>query len=413
MLADAFDVFLLDVDGVVRVGADILPGARAAVDRLRNLGKTIRFVTNDPRPRRSEVFGELAAEGMAGSPAEVCTVGWTTGKVLKRLAVRSALVLGTAGLLADIAAACPDLRVNDGGPYDVVVMGYADTITARQLDEAAGWIAQGARFLATNTDPSFPTQKGRALGTGAVVAALQAATGQRPVVVGKPSPPLFEEATRGLDPRARVVVIGDSPATDVAGAHRMGYAAVLVADQPPTFAVAEDPRRPEATIRSLEDLFRPGTLTPRPRLGFPWPEAILPGVAAVVFDAQGRVLLVQRRDTGQWGLPSGHVEAGETVAAAVVREVAEETGLAVDIDRLVGVYSDPPSQVFAYPSGPVVHFVTCCFACRVRGGALRPDERETTAVGFFEITRLPENLLPMHPRWLADALTTTPTVWVR
>ncbi len=86
---------------------------------------------------------------------------------------------------------------------------------------------------------------------------------------------------------------------------------------------------------------------------FPWPERVEAGVAAVVFDGAQRVLLGRRADNGLWGLPSGHVEAGETVAEAVRREVREETGLEVAIVRLIGVYSDPASQVFCYPSGPV------------------------------------------------------------
>ena len=123
-----------------------------------------------------------------------------------------------------------------------------------------------------------------------------------------------------------------------------------------------------------------------------------------VFDEAGRVLLGRRLDNGLWGLPSGHVEVGETAAQAAVREVAEETGLQVQVQRLVGVYSDPASQVFAYPDGRVTQFVTTTFACLPRGGQMHPDGVETSQAGFFSPDELPAPLLPMHPRWLTDAL---------
>ena len=85
-------------------------------------------------------------------------------------------------------------------------------------------------------------------------------------------------------------------------------------------------------------------------------DEICPGVAVIIFDADKRVLLQKRADVGLWGIPSGHVEPGETLLNAAVREVMEETGLEVRIKRLIGIYSDPASQVFCYPNGKNVHF---------------------------------------------------------
>ncbi|WP_258165043.1 NUDIX domain-containing protein [Alicyclobacillus acidocaldarius] len=146
---------------------------------------------------------------------------------------------------------------------------------------------------------------------------------------------------------------------------------------------------------------------------FPWPERVEPGVAAVVFNEQGDVLLMKRMDNGLWGLPSGHVELGETVEEAIKREIMEETGLEVTVERLIGVYSDPASQVFSYPSGDVVHFITSCFLCRVVGGTIRADNQESAEVGFFNPSALPPNMLTMHPQWLMDALTTSRAAFIR
>jgi hydroxymethylpyrimidine/phosphomethylpyrimidine kinase len=131
--------------------------------------------------------------------------------------------------------------------------------------------------------------------------------------------------------------------------------------------------------------------------------AIRPGVAGVVLDPQGSVLLHRRRVEGGWAPPSGAVEPGETITAAVTRELREETGLAVSIERLVGVYSDPDYQLVRYPDGLRVHFVTCVFACRVTGGELTGSE-EGLEWGWFAPDQLPENLLDYARIWLEDGL---------
>lgn len=85
-------------------------------------------------------------------------------------------------------------------------------------------------------------------------------------------------------------------------------------------------------------------------------DEIRPGVAVIVLDKKNRVLLQKRSDVRLWAIPSGHVEPGETVAEAAIREVQEETNLHIHIQKLIGVYSEPNSQVFKYPNGRTVHY---------------------------------------------------------
>ena len=129
---------------------------------------------------------------------------------------------------------------------------------------------------------------------------------------------------------------------------------------------------------------------------------IRPSVSAVIFDRHGRLLLQQRSDGGQWGLPGGSVEIGESVRDAVRREVQEETGLIVSVRRLVGVYSEPARQVVRYPDGNVWHYITVCFECAVRGGALATSD-ETLALDYFPVRRLPLGLLSNHRIRVRDA----------
>lgn len=142
-------------------------------------------------------------------------------------------------------------------------------------------------------------------------------------------------------------------------------------------------------------------------------DEIRPGVAVIVLDAKNRVLLQKRSDVGLWGIPSGHVEPGETVAEAAVREVKEETNLDIRILKLIGVYSEPDSQVFKYPDGRTVHFITTCFLAEVVSGELRCNSSESLDVQFFEPNALPTDLLKMHPRWLKDALANKEAAFIR
>jgi len=138
------------------------------------------------------------------------------------------------------------------------------------------------------------------------------------------------------------------------------------------------------------------TLVREPALG------IRPSASAVIFDRRGRLLLQQRSDGGQWGLPGGSVEIGESVREAVQREVREETGLIVTPRRLVGVYSEPALQVVRYPDGNVWHYVSLCFECTVRGGELQTCD-ETLALEYFPPRRLPPTLLANHRVRIRDA----------
>lgn len=103
---------------------------------------------------------------------------------------------------------------------------------------------------------------------------------------------------------------------------------------------------------------------------------------AVVLDADGRVLLQRRRDHDVWALPGGAIELGETAAAAVVREVEEETGYRTEVVRLTGVYSDPEHTTITYPNGDVVAYVSICFECRFVGGEPHPTEESLDARWF-------------------------------
>lgn len=137
------------------------------------------------------------------------------------------------------------------------------------------------------------------------------------------------------------------------------------------------------------------------------------GVAVIILNEENQVLLQKRADVGLWGIPSGHIEIGETVSEAAMREVKEETNLEIRIKKLIGVYSDPNSQVFTYPNGNVVHFITTCFLAEITGGELKCNSDESLEIKFFGQQNLPQDLLKMHPRWLKDALAKREMAFIR
>lgn len=119
---------------------------------------------------------------------------------------------------------------------------------------------------------------------------------------------------------------------------------------------------------------------------------LVPAASAVVADERGRILLMRRSDNELWSIPGGGMEVGERIAETAVREVKEETGVDVEIDHLVGIYSNP-EHVVEYSDGEVRQQFSVCFACRTVGGELATSN-ESSEVGFFS----PEEIeaMPMH-----------------
>ncbi|MFI5586498.1 NUDIX domain-containing protein [Amycolatopsis sp. NPDC051758] len=115
----------------------------------------------------------------------------------------------------------------------------------------------------------------------------------------------------------------------------------------------------------------------------PMATSVVPSVTAVVRDEQGRVLLIHKIDNDRWALPGGGHDVGERITETVVREVREETGLSVEVVRLVGTYTDP-RHVMAYSDGEVRQQFSLCFEARWTGGTPREDGTETKAVRWVE-----------------------------
>jgi HAD superfamily hydrolase (TIGR01450 family) len=229
-LIRGYDQLILDLDGCVWVGNEAVPGSVDAVAALRQAGKRVAFATNDPRSAGEEYVARLWAVGIQASLGDVVTVGGATQHLLAdtRRGL-TAFVIGTDALRAHVAEAGLRLlnRTDLASRADVVVVGGTEELTFDDLRNASLAVRRGADFLATGRDPTYPMPDGLWPGTGAILAAVETATGRKAQIIGKPEPQLFLTAIDRLG-EGRTLVVGDRLDADVAAAAKAGLDAALV-----------------------------------------------------------------------------------------------------------------------------------------------------------------------------------------
>ncbi|MDQ6875399.1 MAG: HAD-IIA family hydrolase [Actinomycetota bacterium] len=257
-LCDSYDVALLDLDGVVYVGTAPAPGAAAALSMARQSGLRLAFVTNNASRSAAQVVELLAAVGVPAGPADVITSAQAAAHLLRERLASGALVLvvGTDALAEEVRrAGLRATRTADPLPA-AVVQGYGPETSWRDLAEAAIAVRAGALWVATNTDSTLPSPRGPLPGNGALVAAVQVATGGRPTVVGKPFPWLHRESVVRSGAR-RPLVVGDRLDTDIQGAVAADTDSLLVLTgltTPLMLLGAEPHQRPTYISRDLAGL---------------------------------------------------------------------------------------------------------------------------------------------------------------
>lgn len=260
-LASRHDTALVDLDGVVYVGPDAVPGAVEGLAAARDKGMRVAFVTNNASRTPDAVAAHLRDLGLPATAEDVVTSAQAAARmVAERVAAGSAvLVVGGEGL--EVALAEHGLRAvrsADDEPA-AVVQGFAKDVGWVQLAEGALTVARGVPWIASNLDRTLPTARGLAPGNGALVDAITAATGARPEVAGKPELPLHQEAVRRTGSRSPLVV-GDRLDTDIEGAHAIDVPSLLVltgVSWLPDLAAAAPELRPTYISPTLEGLFEP------------------------------------------------------------------------------------------------------------------------------------------------------------
>jgi HAD superfamily hydrolase (TIGR01457 family) len=214
---------ILDLDGTVYRGADEVPGAAECVARHRARGGRCLFVTNRANRTPEAVAAHLRGYGIDCGREDVLTSAQATALFLKH---GTYYPIGEDGLVRALEE--QGLTRDDRAP-DYVVVSFDRGFTYDKLCTACGLIAAGARFIATNPDRALRTETGMSPGTGAIVAAVEAGSGARPLIIGKPERRIMDLALERMGlRREEAVCVGDNLDTDIRAGHHAGIRSVLI-----------------------------------------------------------------------------------------------------------------------------------------------------------------------------------------
>jgi glycerol 3-phosphatase-2 len=228
-LIEAYDAALFDLDGVVYLGPVAVPRAAEGIAELRRRGVHVGFVTNNAARPPRVVAGHLTSLGIPATAQDVVTSAQAAAHLIvdRFGAGATVLAVGGEGVLDALAeSGLSAVRSADDDPV-AVIQGFGFELAWQELNEAAIAINRGVHWVATNDDPTRPTDRGLVPGNGAAVAAVQFAVTARPEVAGKPYRPLMDDTVRRLG-AARPIFVGDRLDTDIAGAQNAGLDSLLV-----------------------------------------------------------------------------------------------------------------------------------------------------------------------------------------
>ena len=257
-LSDSYDAALLDLDGVVYVGGVPIPGSAQALERAASRGMRLAFVTNNASRTPHAIAAQLTGMGIAATATDVVTSAQAAARLVAGRFPAGSAVLVSGGTGLRFAVRERGLRpvtTADSRPV-AVVQGYSSDLTYGLLAEAALAIRAGAWFVASNMDATLPTTRGPQPGNGSLVQLLITATGQQPVVAGKPQPPLHAESVERVGAK-RPLIVGDRLDTDIEGAHNGGADSLLVltgVTRPAELLLAPSSQRPTYIAADLAGL---------------------------------------------------------------------------------------------------------------------------------------------------------------
>jgi NagD protein len=248
---------LIDMDGVIYSGDDLIPGADQFIARLKKANVPFMFMTNNSQRTPLEAQRKLKKLGIEISESHVYTSAMATAKFLSsQIPNGTAYVLGEGGLITSLHEHGITLVNSDP---EFVVLGEGRNFTLEMVQRAVDMILAGAKFIATNRDPS-PKKKGwNNLGIAATAAMIEEATGVKALIIGKPNPVMMRSARKALGlETSETTVIGDTMDTDIKGGVQMGYKTILVLSG---ITKTEDFKKyaykPDMIVNSVNDITLP------------------------------------------------------------------------------------------------------------------------------------------------------------
>lgn len=259
-LLEGYDLTMFDLDGVVYVSGRAIDGVAERLQRVRDAGVHLAFVTNNASRTPEKVAANLVKLGVAATAADVVTSAQAAARVIKDRFGADSRVLLLGGVGLESALAAEGLTVTtEPGEAAAIVSGYGPDVLWKDIMRAATLIRDGLPYVASNTDLTIPTDYGLAPGHGVLVRTLSDFAGVEPIVAGKPARPLMDETIRRVG-GDRPLMVGDRLDTDIEGAHAVGVDSLLVMTGVTHLAelVAATPElRPSYISPDLEGLFEP------------------------------------------------------------------------------------------------------------------------------------------------------------
>ncbi len=260
-LDTAYDVALLDLDGVVYLGGAPIPGAAEALRKADAAGMRLAYVTNNAFRTPAAIAALLTSFGVPATQEDVVTSAQAAARLLADRLPPGAPVLVIGGSGLRMALRERGLRPVSTAieKPQAVVQGYAPDISYSMLAEGGLAVAAGALFVASNADRTLPSRRGREPGNGSLLAVIVTATGVQPLVAGKPEPPLHRESVLRTGAK-NPLVVGDRLDTDIEAAHRVGADSLLVltgVTGPAEAVLAPPSQRPTYLAEDLAGLLEP------------------------------------------------------------------------------------------------------------------------------------------------------------
>jgi NagD protein len=246
--------WLMDMDGVLVHEEHAIPGAEEFLARLRERGLPFLVLTNNSIYTRRDLSARLRTSGLEVPEESIWTSALATARFLEdQRPGGTAYVIGESGLTTALHAA--GYTMSDRSP-DYVVLGETRTYSFERITQAIRLISAGARFIATNPDPTGPTKEGPLPATGSVAALISRATGVDPYFVGKPNPLMMRSALNAIDAHSETTaMIGDRMDTDIVAGLEAGLHTILVLTGVTTTENAErHPYLPSRIVDSVADL---------------------------------------------------------------------------------------------------------------------------------------------------------------
>lgn len=231
---EKFDLILFDLDGVIYIENKTTPGVIKVLKKIRENKKKLLFLTNNPAHSPREYFQKLKKIGICSTPNEIITSSLATSyyikKKFRKIETKTAFIIGSRSFKNEIKKT--GIKPATGKKEisaDIVIMGGHSKFNYQEIKTATLAIRNGAKFIATNRDPFYPSKEGLLPATGALLSSIETASGKMATITGKPERNIFELClnTSGQKNKKKIVIIGDRLDTDIKGGKDFGISTIL------------------------------------------------------------------------------------------------------------------------------------------------------------------------------------------